>query len=237
MRDRLFCLLGIFALVCAVPLTGWSQSAVPRAQAASGNGFGGQGFGAFDAPAAVPVRPDLMADPDRKLTVGDELSFEIVEDHEPAPQAKRVSASGDVDIYPVGGIRVAGLTTAQAASTIKRQLDADFYYNATVRLNLVRVNREASMGMVYLSGEVNRVGAQQIYSERPLTVSQAILNASGFARFANERKVEVTRQGRGGAPQRFIIDVKDIIKEGRVEKDMILQDGDRINVPKVWGKI
>ncbi len=178
-----------------------------------------------------------MADPDRKLVVGDELSFEVVEDRDPAAQPKRVSASGDVDIYPVGGVRVAGLTMAQAAAAIKRQLEADFYYNATVRLYLVRVNREASMGMVYLSGEVQRVGAQSIFADRPLTVSQAILNASGFARFANERKVEVTRQSRGGAAQRFVVDVKEIIKDGRVEKDMVLQDGDRINVPKVWGKI
>lgn len=232
MRDLFLRALSILALFGAMSITGWSQGAAGRGQAGQGNGFGGQGAAGFEAPAAVPVRPELLADADRKLTVGDELSFEIVEDHEPAPQPKRVSASGEVDIYPVGSIRVAGMTTAQAAAAIKRHLDADFYHNATVRLYLVRVNREASMGMVYLSGEVMRVGAQQIFSERPLKLSEAILNASGFGKFANERKVELTRQSRGGAPQRFIIDVKEIIHEGRVEKDIILRDGDRIHVPK-----
>src|SRR5438094_46572 len=84
-----------------------------------------------------------------------------------------------------------------------------------------------ALGRVYLSGYFNRVGAVPMYAEKPLTLSQAILEAGGFRQFADDRRVKVTRTDRRGETQTFVVDVKSVLKDGKVDKDMLLQDGDR----------
>ena len=69
-----------------------------------------------------------------------------------------------------------------------------------------------------------------------LTVSQAILKAGGFGAFANQRKVQVTRV-EGGSTRQFYVDVKEILDKGAVGKDVAVQDGDRINVPRAHDQI
>src|SRR5262245_31066981 len=59
--------------------------------------------------SSVPV------DPNRRLTVGDVVSVEIVEDRE-APVLRKISATGDLDLGLLGRVRVAGKSTTQAES-------------------------------------------------------------------------------------------------------------------------
>src|SRR5690349_9182842 len=75
--------------------------------------------------SAVPV------DPNKRLAVGDTVSVEIVEDRE-APTLRRVTATGDIDLSPLGRIRVAGKTANEVESSLKSYLEKDYYYVATV---------------------------------------------------------------------------------------------------------
>lgn len=198
---------------------------------------GGGGSGSSAAPPMAPSaytgeRSGMIADPNRKLQPLDQLTFEIVEDNEPA-QPKQVSQEGDLDISPVGPVRVAGLTTAAATNEIRRRLEADYYHRATVRLSLTKANASASMGIVYLSGEFKTVGSQSIFADRPLTLSQAIINANLFTRWANQRKVKLTRMI-NGRPETSLHDVKVIIDKGQADRDVLLQDGDRIHADRNW---
>ncbi len=224
MPERLIrCLFGS-ALLLALITTGIAQGVVPRAEPVNpGGGAGGDGGAS------------TLIDPSRKLQPGDQVSLVIVEDNDPAPMLRAISAAGELDISPLGRVKVAGLDSAQAAAAIKRFLEADFYYKATVRLSVERVNVAASMGTVYLSGEVAGVGAQPIYAGRQLMLSQAILNAGGFKRFADSRKVKVTRDERG-APRTYTVDVKQVIERGRTDLDMELKDGDRVFIPEAFFK-
>ena len=176
-------------------------------------------------------RTSTIIDPDRKLQPGDQVSLVIVEDNDPVPMLKAVSAAGELDISPLGSVKVAGMNAYQASAAVKKFLEGDFYYKATVRLSVERVNVAASMGTIYLSGEVTGIGPQPIYAGRQLMLSQAILNAGGFRKFADSRKVKVTRSERG-VPQTYIVDVKQVIERGRTDLDMELHDGDRIFVPE-----
>ena len=63
----------------------------------------------------------------------------------------------------------------------------------------------------------------------------AVLKAGGFKEFADDRRVQVSRM-EGGRQQKTIIDVKEILRTGNLQGDLLLQDGDRINVPRVLGK-
>jgi polysaccharide export outer membrane protein len=175
--------------------------------------------------SAVPV------DPNRRLTVGDVVSFEITEDRDPAV-LRKVSATGELDIAPFGRVRVAGKTTEQAEAAIKAFLEKDYYWTATPRLALDTVNPIAALRKVLISGEVRSPGPLEVAAGEPLTLSEAILRAGNFTQWAKKDKVKLTR---GGSQQ--IYDVRKITSEGRAEADPLLQDGDRIHVDKNWFNI
>lgn len=193
-------------------------------------------------PRAVPVQPVYapqermqVVDPDKKLSAGDMLTVEIVEDKE-GGLPRVVTAAGAIDVPPVGRIQVAGKTTTEAGADIKRRLEADYYYHATVKLNIDRVSPlQVRAGTVTLSGQVRLVGAQEMIAGEPLRLSSAILKAGNFTEWANPKKVKLTRQVNGSA-QSTEYNVKEIIEKGDEKADPILQDGDRINVPKVWAR-
>ncbi len=167
--------------------------------------------------------------------VGDELSLEIEQDREGA-FPKVVSATGEIEVYPAGRVKVAGKTTAEAAAEIKRVLEKDYYYTATIRLSLDRASRvSVRAGQVLLSGEVRQVGSLDLVAGERLTVSQAIMKVGGFREFGDDRRVQVTRV-EGGANKKFVVDVKEILKSGVLDSDLELKDGDRIWVPRVLGK-
>jgi len=186
------------------------------------------------APAAgYPQERMSVVDPDKKLSAGDQVTFEIVEDRE-GGFPRVVTATGELDVPPLGRVRVSGKTANEAAATIKQLLERDYYYTATVRLAIDQVSKvQVQQGSVQLSGQVRMVGPQIIVAGEALTVSSAILKAGGLTEWGNARKVKVTRQRKDGSAESFEVDFKKITETGDVKADPVLQDGDRIFVPKV----
>ncbi len=86
-----------------------------------------------------------------------------------------ITATGDLEVPPLDRVHVAGKTTSEAASLIKRKLDADYYFSATVKLSIDRVNASATMGRVIVSGEVRSPQELPTFNGEYLTVSAAIL--------------------------------------------------------------
>lgn len=178
-------------------------------------------------PAPEPVAPAVPVDPNRKLGVGDMVSFAIAEDHEP-PIALRVTDSGELEIPYIGRVGVLGKTTSSAAAEIKRRLEADYYYMATVRLGIDTVNRTTSVGRINIAGAVRAPGVIGVMSGEKLTISAAILKAGGFTQFGDQRKVKITRKG----GKSVTVDVKEVLENGRVSDDLVLDDGDYVYVPQ-----
>ena len=204
----------------------------------------GLGFdGGAPSGGAMMVRPAVplnyppqermsVVDPDKKLSAGELVTVEIVEDRE-GGLARVVTATGELDVPPLGRVRVAGKSAADAAVSIKQLLEKDYYYTATVRLSIDQVSRTAvQQGSVQLSGFVRGVGQITLIAGEPLTVTAAILKAGGIGEWGNPRKVQVTRQKKDGTIETFVVDFKKITETGDVRADLILQDGDRIHVPK-----
>lgn len=217
---------GVFAVLLLAKITVLAQSTVPRAEAVRPS-FPSSSQGTSFA----PVERMESVDPDAKLGPGDELTIEIEQDRE-GGFPRLVSATGEIDVPPYGRVKIAGKTTAEAAAEIKRLLEKDYYYTATVRLSLDRRPRMAvKAGTVTISGEVRGVGSVDLEAGARMTVSQAILRAGGFGPFANKRKVQVTRT-EGGVSKQFFVDVNEILEKGRVDKDVEVRDGDRINVSR-----
>lgn len=201
----------------------------------------GQSSGVPTAPAvpAGPMAPTqsrtTLVDPNKRLAVGDQVSVEIVEDREP-PISKAITATGELEISPLGRVRVVGKTTAEVAADLKHRLEEDYYYKATVRISIDRVNAAATMGKVQVQGEVRAPGVLEIFAGDNLTLNEAILRCGNFKEFADPTKVKVTRR-KGNQNVNYEINVKDIQRKGAVEKDIVLEDGDRVFVPKAFFRL
>jgi len=197
--------------------------------------------GRYPTGPSVPAGPSALersgmssiaVDPNRRLAVGDIVSFEIMEDRE-APQVKKITATGELDISPLGRVKVSGKSTDQAAADIKAYLEKDYYHVATVRIGLDAVNPTAVLRKVIIAGEVRGPGTLEIAGGETLTLSEAILRAGNFGPFGISDKVELTR--RNG--QRSVHDVRAIFRDPSKTQDPVLEDGDRVFVPKTWFKI
>ena len=84
--------------------------------------------------------------------------------------------------------------------------------------------------VVYLTGNVKRQGSQTMNPGDQLSVYNAILNAGGFSRFANTKKVYVLRSVGDGSKARIPVDVK-AIQKGE-QPDIPLQINDVVVVPE-----
>ena len=222
-------------LIAGVMVPGWGQVSSgpglvsPRAMPAQpmqpmvpGGAYGTNPYGG-ERMAAV--------DPDKKLSAGDMVTIQILEDREPGLQ-KVITAAGELDIAPYGRVKVSGKTSKEAEGDIKRFLEKDYYYTASVTLSIDAVSRFAvRSGSVQVSGEVRVPGNVEIITGETLTLTGAIFKAGGPGGFANRGKVQLFRQ-KDGTVQQIEVDFDKLTKSGDARKDPILQDGDRIFVPK-----
>ena len=101
MPSFLIRLTSVAAILLAAQLTGRSQGVVPRAVPVT--------------PAYAPQERMQVVDPDKKLSAGDMVTVEIVEDRE-GGLPRVVTASGELDVPPAGRIRVSGKTTTEAGA-------------------------------------------------------------------------------------------------------------------------
>ncbi len=180
-------------------------------------------------PAALTNTPDTLDDKHR-LAIGDRLSFRIVEDEE-EPKPLYVTDSGDLEVPYIGRFPAVGKTCKQLAGELKKELEKDYYYQATVIVAVDVMTK--SRGKVYLVGPVRTPGPQEIPSDEILTLSKAILRAGGFSDFADQKNVKVTRKsGPDAQEQKFLVNVADVLEKGRTESDLPLEPGDLIYIPE-----
>ena len=229
MRDRLIQWISLAVATLVLTVGSIAQQPVRRAESVS------PGV-ALDSPTvnsmSALTQRAVLVDPNKRLGVGDQVAIEIVEDRE-GPIARLITATGDLEVPPLDRVHVAGKTTTEAAADIKRLLEADYYYHATVKLSIDRVNVAAALGKIQISGEVGIPGVLEYNIADPMNLSEAILKAGNFKDFADPKKVKVTRT-KGGTKQEFIVDVKAVQRDGAADKDLRLKDGDRVFVPKVF---
>ena len=180
--------------------------------------------------------PDLMVsagsgyvlDDKHVLEPGDRVSFQILEDRDPA-RPLIVADSKELDAPYVGRVGVAGKTCKQVAADLKILLEKEYYYRATVIIGLDLVNKVR--GKIYIWGQVRNQGAVELLFNEKLTAGKAILRAGGFSDFANKKKVKVIRTAEGGEKHDFEINMEEVLEQGKTEKDLVLEPDDYIIIP------
>lgn len=230
---------GVFALFLSVAVVSGSG-----AEPAEVGSSGGSPSGSSTVPATLvsveASRPNgsssFGAEEVRyELRTGDRLRFRIEED--PAtgrdPLMVAVNSVGEAS-FPVSresDIRVTLLVRGKTLKQVKEMLSArlleEYYNRATVELNLEE--KVLTPGKVQFFGEM-RGTVPLLPDHPPMFLSEQMLQM-GVPDFANLRRVKVHRMDPvTQTPKVIEVDVRSIIRGGERSKDVILQDGDRVEV-------
>lgn len=252
------------AILLFLPLTLWGQQSpyfTDNTAAGYANDTSNQQAG-YQAPQQPPVLLNVSdqaaviddmskLDNARQLKSSDVISFRIIEEKK-GTQKLRIMDSGEVAVPHIGLVTAKGKTMRQLAYIIKTELEREYFRKATVIIALDEAweqrrnwhNRNQNFhnkGMynpdteqITVYGQVGRQGRYNIRTDRPMTISTAILQAGGFARFANKKKVRIYRKIAGDDRNRRIIlvNVDRIMRRGELNKDIELRPDDVVIVPE-----
>jgi len=176
------------------------------------------------------------------LKARDTISFEVREDRQ-GPKQIAILDSGEVQIPYLGLVRAAGLTPEQLRSVVTAGLEERYFQNATVSLTVAQIwVPQAVDGMrdmggygeqpyVTIFGQVGRQGRIPLPYGEELSISEAVLRAGGFARFAEKKKVKIIRRvGSTGNTLEIIVDVDRIMRRGDLDRDIPLRADDTVIV-------
>ncbi|WP_089724495.1 polysaccharide export protein [Modicisalibacter muralis] len=193
-----------------------SMSDIPRPEAAS-------------LASVSSTMHDAPTDYNYRIGRGDVLSV-IVYDHPeltiPAGSERSAAESGNVVhsdgtiFYPyVGKVDVAGRTVRDVRDEIQRRL-ADFIAEPQVEVRVAAFNAQKA----YVTGQVTDPGSLPI-TNVPMHVLDALSAAGGLSETANWHNVILTRNG-----QDTHLSVFDMLANGDMEQNVLLQDGDVLHV-------
>jgi polysaccharide export outer membrane protein len=84
----------------------------------------------------------------------------------------------------------------------------------------------------YVMGEVKKPGAYQL--EQAATAIEGIALAGGFTDKAAPNRTKIIRTHRDGRQETFVVDLNDVIKRGRKDKDVPLLANDVLVVPESY---
>lgn len=154
------------------------------------------------------------------IAAGDLLSVKVWNADQLASR-QRVRDDGTIALFFADGLRVAGLTTAQAADSIAARLDGIL---VAPRVNVVL--EEAAADVVSVIGEVVRPGR---YPTRDApTVLAALSTASGLTEFARKDRIFVLRGS--PSPERIRVTYEQLLQGDDLAREFRLRPGDAVIV-------
>ena len=114
--------------------------------------------------------------------------------------------------------------------------DASFASDVSQPVNIAIIGEVYRPGPYTLQGGIVRTGDAGVpgsagSSSTPTTVTRAIQVAGGIKPEADIRQVQVVRSTRTGTPQVFDVDLFSLLRDGDLNQDAILQEGDTVFVP------
>ena len=131
-----------------------------------------------------------------------------------------VRIDGKISLPLVNDIQAAGLTPLQLKEALTEKLKG-FVASPTISVTVM----EANSFKVYVTGEVQKPGVQQIRSE--IGLINLIVLAGGFTEWANPKKILIITKEKG-VEKRITVNYRKIV-EGE-EPDIVIKRGDTIIV-------
>jgi polysaccharide export outer membrane protein len=185
--------------------------------------------------APLAFTPAALAQASYKISPGDTLQFEVLED----PSLNRnllVLPDGTVTIPSGGIIKAGGRTLPEVQAAAVQILTPGFAKPPTVTLAVGQLAaRQPSTGLprgsvaVYAMGEVAKPG--RIDVEPGTTLLQFLAQSGGFTNFAATRRIQLHRTDASGHEQVFPFNY-DAVLAGQSTAVIYLRKGDVIVVPQ-----
>ena len=147
-----------------------------------------------------------------------------------------VDADGYITMELVGQIKCDGLTLVglqQKIAAAYKEYFLDPHVTATF-IYQAGGGMVSPWGTVTVLGEVQRPGPVDVPATMDLRVTRALQLAGGATPLADKAGIRVTHCDKDGKKTKTIVDLVEIGKEGRPDKDVLLQAGDVVWVPMSW---
>jgi len=146
--------------------------------------------------ATTKAKTGAKVDTDRKIEALDMLTVNVFGEVEFSGTNNsglelRVSSTGEVTLYLLGSVEVAGKTPAEAERHIRDLLKKDYIIDPHV-LVLVKTYRVSN---VTVMGQVGSPGLIDLPAERRLDILSGIAQAGGFTKLARTSRIDLTREG------------------------------------------
>ncbi|MFA5057924.1 MAG: polysaccharide biosynthesis/export family protein [Opitutaceae bacterium] len=185
-----------------------------------------------ETPAPADSKADTKVNFIYKLTNADRLRITVFGEPD-LSTISRIDARGNVNLYLIGDVHVAGSTVNEAQKIIEAAYhDGRYLRNPQVTISV----EDYAPRTVTVDGQVKSPGSISLPAESTLTVYQAIIRAGGFTDIAKGSAVSVTRVLPDGSKKVFTVDVDSLIKgkdRANVKDDtLLLEPGDIIYVPE-----
>jgi polysaccharide export outer membrane protein len=219
------CALAVFLTLCGVGDS--HMVSTSHAEELSRVEAGGAGNPALSSP--VPATPqkeiaepaDYSGGPRYRIGPEDVLRISVWENPELSLDVV-VRPDGKISVPLIQDVKAAGLTAAEVAAVIQRNLLA-YIQDPTVSVIVMQVNASK----FFVIGYVKSPGVFPLRGD--VSVLQAISLAGGFTDFASPRKIRLVRNA-GHRQEVRVINYYDIIDRGG-EGNYLLKPGDTIVVP------
>jgi len=176
--------------------------------------------------ATTKAKTGAKVDTDRKIEALDMLTVNVFGEAEFSGSNNsglelRVSSTGEVTLYLLGSVEVAGKTPAETERHIRDLLKKDYIIDPHV-LVLVKTYRVSN---VTVMGQVGSPGLIDLPAERRLDILSGIAQAGGFTKLARTSRIDLTRDG---VTQTY--DLEKLKKETNPAKKVWLSQDDLIYV-------
>ena len=178
------------------------------------------------AQQATNNKPELKGGSDRKIESLDMLLVHVFGEPEfsgpdNAGLKLRVSSAGEISLYLLGTIKVAGKTPSEAEKHIRSLLMKDYIRDphVLVQVQTYRVTN------VTVMGQVSKPGVVPLPAEQRIDILAGIAIAGGFTKLARTSKIDLTRDG-----GTTTFDLDKLKKEKDVKKKVWLKNGDLVYV-------
>ena len=166
-----------------------------------------------------PARAQVLSD--YKITANDTIIIDVFGEKELSREF-RVSATGTINYYFLGEVKVAGKTTAEVRELLNEELNRDYLVDPQVTVDV----KEYRVREVFVNGAVHKPGAILMTGEQELDILTALSRAGGFTQRANPNKIKFTRRGE----KERVISYDDLKSDPR--NKIPLLPGDIIDVPE-----
>jgi protein involved in polysaccharide export with SLBB domain len=188
-------------------------------------------FSATNAAAALPSAETFRLGPADKLTYWLEddpvkgAEADLISVNALGNASFRVTRSSDLTIT----LNVAGKSLAEVTRDLKQKLDADYYQDARVKLELKETTPR--FGQVLFIGRGTRGNVLQLAAGEEKRIFEAVFQV-GINEWANLKKVKLVRVDPiTQKTETRVVDLEEIRKGNRTN-NLILRNGDIIDVPE-----